>query len=104
VEGITLAALVYLAAFISSMAGIYGVMTARSIVKLLISIEILFNSIVLTASYIGVVSGADPGFYSLLLATIVLTIAEIAIVAAILILVYRKKRSLSTDLLSEIKG
>jgi len=104
VEGTTLAVLVYLAALVSSMAGIYGVMTARSIVKLLISIEILFNSVVLTASYIGVVTGADPGFYSLLLATIVLTIAEIAIVAALLILVYREKKNLSTDLLTELKG
>jgi NADH:ubiquinone oxidoreductase subunit K len=103
-DAAVLAVMVYLAATVSAAAGIYGVLASRSLLKLLVSIEILFNSVVLSAAYIGAVSRAGPGFYSLLLATIVLTIAEIAIVAAILVLVYRRRRSLSTDLLRELKG
>ncbi len=103
-NGFTVAVLVYSAALVGSAAGIYGVMSSRSLLKLLVSIEVLFNSIILSAAYIGVLIGAGPGFYSLLLATIVLTIAEIAIVAAILVLVYRRKRSVQTDLLRELRG
>ncbi len=98
------AVLVYAAALVGAASGIYGVMASRSLLKLLVSIEVLFNSIILTAAYIGVVVHAGPGFYSLLLATIVLTIAEIAVVAAILVLVYRRRRSLGVEALRELRG
>ena len=98
------ALLVYVAAVAGSTAGVYGVLSSRSLLRLIVSIEVLFNSIILSAAYIGYVAGADPGFYSLLIATVALTIAEIAIVAAILVLVYRRKRSLDVDLLREIRG
>jgi len=104
VEPALVAVMVYAAAVVSSAAGIYGIVTSRSLLRLLVSIEVLFNSIIASAAYIGVVSRAGPGYYSLLLATIVLTIAEIAVVAAILVLVYRKRRSLATGLLRELKG
>lgn len=103
-EPALVAVMVYVAAVVSSAAGIYGIVTSRSLLRLLVSIEVLFNSIIASAAYIGVVSRAGPGYYSLLLATIVLTIAEIAVVAAILVLVYRKRRSLATGLLRELKG
>ncbi|KSW12072.1 hypothetical protein CF15_04655 [Pyrodictium occultum] len=103
-NGEALTLLVYLTALVAGMSGLYGVMTARSLVKLFISVEVFFNSVVLTAAYTGLVAGARPGFYSVLLATIMLTIAEIAVVAALLILVYRKKRSMSVDLLKETRG
>ena len=96
--------MVYLAALVASAAGVYGVMASRSLVRLLASIEVFFNSVILSAAYIGYLVGADPGFYSILIATIVLTIAEIAIVAAILVLVYRRKGSLDAEVLREIKG
>ncbi len=99
-----LALTVYLAALVGSAAGIYGVLSSRTLLRLVVSIEVLFNSVILSAAYIGFVSGADPGFYSLLIATIALTIAEIAIVAAILVLVYRRKGSLDVDLLREVRG
>jgi len=103
-DPVATAVLVYAAAVVSSAAGIYGIMTSKSLLRLLVSIETFFNSVILSAAYIGVVSRAGPGYYSLLLATIVLTIAEIAIVAAILVLVYRRRRSLATGLLRELKG
>lgn len=103
-NGAAMAVLVYLAAAVTAAAGLYGIMSSRSLLKLLVSIEVLFNSVILSAAYIGAVARAGPGFYSLLLATIVLTIAEIAIVAAILVLVYRRRKSLATDLLRELRG
>lgn len=103
-NGVLTAVLVYAAALVGAASGIYGVMASRSLLKLLVSIEVLFNSIILTAAYIGVVVHAGPGFYSLLLATIVLTIAEIAVVAAILVLVYRRRRSLGVEALRELRG
>jgi len=104
VDGVATAVLVYAAALVGAASGIYGVTSSRSLLKILVSIEVLFNSIILTAAYIGVVVHAGPGFYSLLLATIVLTIAEIAVVAAILVLVYRRRRSLEVDALRELRG
>lgn len=103
-DGVATAVLVYAAALVGAASGIYGVTSSRSLLKILVSIEVLFNSIILTAAYIGVVVHAGPGFYSLLLATIVLTIAEIAVVAAILVLVYRRRRSLEVDALRELRG
>ncbi len=96
--------LVFAATMIGASSGIYGIMSSRTLIRLLVSIELLFNSVIMASAYIGTIVGADPGFYSLLLATIVLTIAEIAIVAAILVLVYKTRRSLRTDLLREVKG
>lgn len=99
-----MAVLVYAASVAAASAGLYGVMTSKTLVRLLISVEMIFNSVILSATFIGYVVGVDPGFYSLLIATIVLTIAEIAIVSALLVLVYRRKYSLDVDALREIKG
>jgi len=96
--------LIYVAAVTASASGIYGIMVSRGLIRLLVSMEVLFNSIILTAAYIGIVVGADPGFYSLLLATIVLTIAEIAILTAILILVYKRKHDISLEAVRRLKG
>jgi len=96
--------LVFAATLVGAAAGVYGVTSSRTLIRLLVSIELLFNAVILASAYIGSIVGADPGFYSLLLATIVLTIAEIAIVTAILVLVYRTKGSLSADALREVKG
>ncbi len=95
---------VYAAIIASTATGIYGVMTSKTLIRLLVSIELFFNSIVLSAAYIGYTLGVDPGFYSLLIAIILLTIAEMAVIVALVVLLYRRKKTLELDAMMELKG
>ncbi len=82
-------------------AGLYGVMSSKIGIKMLISIEIMINSAVL--GLISVAAGsADP----IVLALFVIAIAAIESVVGIslLIAVYRKFGQVDIPLLSEIKG
>ena len=105
-NGELLAALVYAATVIAGSAAIYGILTAQSLLRLLVSIEVLFNVVVLSAAYIGVVasSSSKAGFYSVLLTVIILTIAEMAILLAIVVLIYRTRKTLAVKDLREAKG
>lgn len=105
-NGEILAALVYTAAVITGSAGLYGLLTARSLLRLLVSAELLFNTIVLIAIYIGAVapSAGSSGFYSVLLTVIALTIVEMAILLAIVVLIYRTRKTLAVKDLREAKG
>jgi NAD(P)H-quinone oxidoreductase subunit 4L len=103
--GITAAdIIVFLAGVIVSTLGLYGLFTSKNIVRLLVSIEVLFNSIILEAAYIGYLAGLTPGFYSLLIVVISLTITEIAIVVALVALAYRRKKGLGMELFEEARG
>ncbi|WP_153801341.1 NADH-quinone oxidoreductase subunit NuoK [Hyperthermus butylicus] len=95
---------VFLAALVASAMGIYGAITARNVIRLLVSIEIIFNSVLLEVAYIGFLSGLSVGFYSLLVTVIALTIAEIAIVIALTVLAFRKKQSLDMESMTEARG
>ncbi len=96
--------IVFLAGLTASTLGLYGMLTSKNLVRLLISIEVLFNSVILEAAYIGYLAGLSPGFYSLLITVIALTIAEIAIVIALVALSYRRKKSLEIDVFREARG
>lgn len=100
----TMAVMVYIASTIATSIGLYNVMTSRSLIRLFISLELVFNSVILTAAFVGYVVGVDSGFYSLLITTIALTIAEIVIVSALLVLIYRRKYNVNIESLREIKG
>jgi len=96
--------IVFVAGLAASTAGLYGVMTSRNLVRLLVSIEVLFNSVILEAAYIGFLAGLSPGFYALLITVVALTIAEIAIVIALVALSYRRKKSMDMEVFREARG
>ncbi|MET1129079.1 MAG: NADH-quinone oxidoreductase subunit K [Thermoproteota archaeon] len=103
-EAAALSYLVYGSAGVAAAAGIYGLLTSRTIMRLLVSIELLFNSVVLAAAFTGFMLSAGPGFYSLLIAVIVLTIVEMAVIVALVVLLFRRKQSLELDALKEVGG
>jgi NAD(P)H-quinone oxidoreductase subunit 4L len=96
--------IVFLAGLTASTLGVYGMIASKNLVRLLISIEVLFNSIILEAAYIGYLAGLSPRFYSLLIIVISLTIAEIAVVIALVSLAYRRKKGLEMEALGETRG
>ncbi len=90
--------------------GIYGVMTSKVGIKMLISIEIMINSAILNLVGIGAYFYAIPGPtqldispYVLALFAIAIGVIESAIGLALLIAVHRKFGKIDISLLKEIK-
>jgi NADH:ubiquinone oxidoreductase subunit K len=106
VNGEAVAVLVYAASVVAGAAGIYGILAARNLVKLLVSLELLFNSVVVSASYVGSLVGHEGrhGFYTLLIPVILLTLVEMTILLAIVVLVYRTHGGVETSGVGETRG
>ena len=81
--------------------GLYGVMTSKVGIKMLISLEIMINSAVLNLISVEGAS-SDP----LVLALFVIAIAAVESVVgfSLLVAIYRKFGKVDIPLLSEIKG
>ncbi|MCL5803911.1 MAG: NADH-quinone oxidoreductase subunit NuoK [Candidatus Thermoplasmatota archaeon] len=81
--------------------GLYGVMTSKVGIKMLISLEIMINSAVLNLISVAGAS-SDP----LVLALFVIAIAAVESVVgfSLLVAIYRKFGKVDIPLLSEIKG
>ncbi len=81
--------------------GLYGVMTSKIGIKMLISLEIMINSAVLNLISVAGAS-SDP----LVLALFVIAIAAVESVVgfSLLVAIYRKFGKVDIPLLSEIKG
>ena len=81
--------------------GLYGVMTSKVGIKMLISLEIMINSAVLNLISVAGTS-SDP----LVLALFVIAIAAVESVVgfSLLVAIYRKFGKVDIPLLSEIKG
>ena len=81
--------------------GLYGVMTSKFGIKMLISLEIMINSAVLNLISVAGAS-SDP----LVLALFVIAIAAVESVVgfSLLVAIYRKFGKVDIPLLSEIKG
>ncbi len=87
--------------------GAYGVLTRRNLLVVLMSLEIMFNAvnlIVLAFNYFRFYQqGKELGHYFVLL-VIAVAAAEAAVGLAILVTIYRNRRNVDSDELTEMKG
>ena len=83
--------------------GLVGVMTRRNIIIILMSIELMLNAVninlVAFARFLGDVSGMVFTVF-----TICITVAEVALGLALVILIFRVRRTAVADHLDLLKG
>lgn len=82
--------------------GLYGLLTRRNILLILLSIELILNaanlSFVSFSSYWGNLTGQVLVFFTMIVAA-----AEVTVALAIVVLLYRKKKTVSVDDLDTLK-
>jgi NADH-quinone oxidoreductase subunit K len=98
---VTLRALLLVATALFSI-GIYGLLTRRQAVALLLSIEVMANAANLVFVAFARYGGA-PG-YPLVLFALAITVAEVAVGLALVLLLYRRHGDTLLELASEAKG
>jgi len=98
---LTLRALLLVATALFSI-GIYGLLTRRQAVALLLSIEVMANAANLVFVAFARYGGA-PG-HPLVLFALAITVAEVAVGLALVMLLYRRHGDTLLDLASEAKG
>ncbi len=83
--------------------GLFGVLTRRNAIGILLGIELMLNAVnvnlVAFARY-----AADPAGLIFALFTISITVAEVALGLAIVILIFRVRRTVEADQLHLLKG
>ena len=82
--------------------GVYGVLVRRNGVLVLMSIELILNAVNINL----VAFGADKGVAGQVFALFVIAVAaaEVGVGLAIVLLIYRNKKSIDLDQLDELKG
>ena len=98
----TLTALLVLAAAVFAI-GLFGVLARRHVIGVLLSIELMFNAVNLAIVAIAWSRGLLAGVV-LVLFGIAITVAEIAVGLALVLLASRVSKSMVLDDLSELKG
>ena len=83
--------------------GLYGVLARRHAIGVLLAIEVMFNAVNLAIVSIAWSRGLLAGVV-LVLFGIAITVAEIAVGLALVLLASRVRRSVILDDLSELKG
>ncbi len=83
--------------------GLFGVLTRRNAIGVLIAVELMANAVNLNFVAFSRLSGEADGHVFALFA-IAVTVAEVAVGLAIVILLYRSRRSILTELASDMKG
>ena len=84
-------------------AGVYGVLARRNAVMVLMSVELILNAVSLNLVAFALMNNnADGQIFALYV--IGVAAAEVGVGLAMVILVYRNRRSISLDQLSEMKG
>ncbi len=85
--------------------GVYGLITRRNIIRMLLSAEVIFNAALLAFLALSSVNSglAAPGG-ALVIIAISLSAAEVGVIVSIAILMFRKTGSLDVYELSEFKG
>jgi NAD(P)H-quinone oxidoreductase subunit 4L len=83
--------------------GVYGVLARRNAVLVLMSIELILNAVninlVAFGAYHGSVAGAVFALFVIAIAA-----AEVGVGLAIVLLIYRNRRSVDLDDMAEMKG
>jgi NADH:ubiquinone oxidoreductase subunit K len=83
--------------------GVYGVLARRNAVLVLMSIELILNSVNLNLIAFALQSSTADG-HVFALFVIAVAAAEVGVGLAMVLLVYRNRRSIALDELSEMKG
>ena len=83
--------------------GVFGVLTQRSGVGVLISVELMVNAVNLNLVAFARHAGTAVG-QSFALFVIALTVAEVVVGLAILLLLHRAQGDVNVDLAQEMKG
>jgi NADH:ubiquinone oxidoreductase subunit K len=83
--------------------GVYGVIARRNAVMVLMSIELILNSVNLNLIAFSLMNGvADGQVFALYV--IAIAAAEVGVGLAMVLMIYRNRRSIALDELSEMKG
>jgi NADH-quinone oxidoreductase subunit K len=93
---LTLAALVFAI-------GLFGVLTRRNAVGILLGIELMLNAVNINLVAFGRFH-ADLGGVMFTLFTIAITVAEVAVGLAIVIVIFRVRRTVDADHLDLLRG
>jgi NADH-quinone oxidoreductase subunit K len=93
---LTLAALVFAI-------GVFGVLTRRNAVGILLGIELMLNAVNINLVAFGRFH-ADPTGAIFTLFTIAITVAEVAVGLAIVIVIFRVRRTVDADHLDLLRG
>lgn len=83
--------------------GVYGVLVRKNAVMVLMSIELILNSVNLNLLAFAVRTGSVDG-NTFALYVIAIAAAEVGVGLAMVLLIYRNRRTIALDDLSEMKG
>lgn len=83
--------------------GIYGLLTRRNAIGILLSVELMANAVNINLVAFAAAHGDHLGQVFALFSTAI-TVAEVAVGLALVILVFRSRRSVLVDELGELKG
>jgi NAD(P)H-quinone oxidoreductase subunit 4L len=83
--------------------GVYGVVARRNAVLVLMSVELILNSVNLNLVAFSLMNNTVDGQVFALF-VIAIAAAEVGVGLAMVLMVYRNRRSISLDGLSEMKG
>jgi len=84
--------------------GLYGLLTSRNMIRLLIGLEIMAKSVVLSFITAGYARGETFLSQSLVITFIVIEVSLVAVALALVINTYRNTESLDIRNLSKLKG
>ncbi len=82
--------------------GVYGVMVRRNGVLVLMSIELILNAVNINLVTFSANHGVEGQVFALFV--IAVAAAEVGVGLAIVLLIYRNRRSIDIDQLDELKG
>ncbi|MEY3290784.1 MAG: NADH-quinone oxidoreductase subunit [Actinomycetota bacterium] len=83
--------------------GVYGVIARKNAVLVLMSIELILNSVNINLLAFSMRNGSIDG-HTFALYIIAIAAAEVGVGLAMVLLMYRNRRSIDLDDLSEMKG
>ena len=83
--------------------GVYGVIARKNAVMVLMSIELILNSVNINLMAFSLRNGSVDG-HTFALYVIAVAAAEVGVGLAMVLLMYRNRRSIGLDELSEMKG
>ena len=83
--------------------GVYGVIARRNAVMVLMSIELILNAVSLNFVAFALMSGRVDG-QVFALYVIAIAAAEVGVGLAMVLMIYRNRRTIALDELSEMKG
>ena len=83
--------------------GVYGVIARRNAVLVLMSIELILNSVNINLLAFSLRNGSADG-HTFALYVIAIAAAEVGVGLAMVLMIYRNRRTIALDELSEMKG